>query len=83
MIRQRYREEFEGAGIHQVRKMIKHGNYAEDEKRRHAQLWIDEQERDEDRVYRARATEASASRRLENDGRADPLWNRDRRQHLG
>ena len=53
MIRQRYREEFEGAGIHQVRKMIEHGNYADDEKRRHAQLWIDEQERGEDRVYRA------------------------------
>ena len=53
MIRQRYREEFEGAGIHQVRKMIEHGNYADDEKRRDAQLWIDAQERGEDRVYRA------------------------------
>jgi hypothetical protein len=48
MIRQRYREEFEGAGIHHVRNMVEHGNYPEEEKRRHAQLWIDEQERGED-----------------------------------
>jgi hypothetical protein len=45
MIRQRYREEFEGAGIHHVRNMVEHGNYPEEEKRRHAQLWIDERAR--------------------------------------
>jgi hypothetical protein len=52
MIRPEYRDEFEQLGAFDLTKRLNVGLYDED-KRKAARLWLDEQEHGEDRTYRA------------------------------
>lgn len=51
-IRTRYREEFERIGTVDLAKGLKEGLYDED-KRKAARLWLDEQEHGEDRAHKS------------------------------
>jgi hypothetical protein len=52
MIRQRYREEFEQLGAFDLTKRLNAGLYDED-KRKAARIWLDEQEHGEDRAHKS------------------------------